>query len=429
MGLFNWLRELFGFVAPADTPVPPTKPPAPVKPNAPARPPQKRRQRVKLAPLRYKPGDLVGGRTTSKSKQGYRFARPAVVGGWLDLSQGGDAARLEKFSLPAFRTPEEIAKWLEIPLGQLGWLVHRFDESQRPADESSSHYIYRWIDKRSGGRRLIEAPKPKLKRAQWRILDGILSKVPSHPAAHGFVAGRSTTSNAAPHVGQRVVLKFDLENFYPSVVFNRVVAIFRTLGYCREAAIWLARLTTATLPATLIQKNWNPEIGPYLGRRLPQGAPTSPALANLSAFALDLRLSGLARTFSAQYTRYADDLTFSGDEQFLRSLAVFIPLVQQVVRSERFRINKIKRRVIRNNQRQTVTGVVVNERINVARRDYDRLKATLTNCVRRGPSTQNHARHERFADHLLGRIAHVASLNRTRGERLLALYRQIDWNR
>jgi hypothetical protein len=382
-----------------------------------------------LVPFRFHKQQNLGGHTTFPSERGYRFARPSVSGGWLDLSQGGDADRLEQLKLPVFNIPEELAQWLEIPLGQLGWLVHRFDEGQKPADERAAHYIYRWIDKRSGGRRLIEAPKPKLKRVQWRILEGILNKVPPHMAAHGFVTGRSISTNARPHVGQRVVLKFDLENFYPNVSFNRVVAIFRSLGYCREAAIWLGRLTTTTLPYAFDSELViPPEIGPYLGRRLPQGAPTSPALANLSAFSLDLRLSGLARTFGANYTRYADDLTFSGDERFLKSLAVFIPLVKQIVKSERFRIHRRKIRVLRDNQRQTVAGVVVNSHLNVSRREFDRLKAILTNCIRRGASTQNHERHEHFAASLLGRIAHVAQLNPARGEKLRALYAQIDWN-
>jgi hypothetical protein len=291
-------------------------------------------------------------------------------GGWLDLSLDQDSTRLERFDLPAVGAPEDLARWLEIPLGQLAWLIHRFEDEQCPPDERRAHYCYRWIKKRTGGNRLIEAPKPKLKRVQWRILDGILGRVPPHPAAHGFVPGRSICTNAGPHVGQRVVLNLDLENFYPSVSLNRVVAIFRSLGYCREAAIWLGRLTTTSLPAAMHRQiESNSDLKPYLGRRLPQGAPTSPSLANLSAFALDLRLAGLSRSFGANYTRYADDLTFSGDDQFLRSLAVFIPLVDQIVRSERFSLNKRKRKVIRNNQRQTVTGVVVNAHPNVARRE------------------------------------------------------------
>src|SRR4029077_5389897 len=133
-----------------------------------------------------------------------------------------------------------------------------------------------------------------------------------------------------------------------------------------EAAIWLGRLTTSALPSSFVRQGHpHADLKAYLGRRLPQGAPTSPALANLSAFPLDLRLSGLSRSFGAQYTRYADDLTFSGDERFLRSLAVFLPLVSKIVRSERFSLNKRKRKIIRSSQRQIVTGVVVNSRPNI----------------------------------------------------------------
>jgi hypothetical protein len=164
-----------------------------------------------------------------------------------------------------------------------------------------------------------------------------------------------------------------------------------------------------------------------LRRHLPQGAPTSPALANLSAFSLDVRLSGLAKSFGANYTRYADDLTFSGPEPFIGSLRVFIPLVRKIMSAERFRSRKDKQKVLRSNQRQTVTGVVVTERTNVARKQSDELKAILHNCRKLGSQSQNRAQHEDFAAHLRGRIAHVTQLNRARGEKLLTLYEQIAW--
>ena len=104
------------------------------------------------------------------------------------------------------------------------------------------------------------APKPKLKQVQKRILSEILDRVPPHPAAHGFVNGRSIVTNARPHVGQRVLVKLDLENFYPSVSLNRVTAIFRSLGYSREAAIWLGRLTTTALPTSLAGQ-FKPPLG------------------------------------------------------------------------------------------------------------------------------------------------------------------------
>ena len=419
MGLLDFLRRLF-FSASATSP-------------AGRRTRRRRRRKVRLVPLRRDRRRAV--RQTPRADEvdfsPYPFASFGVQqGGYLDLSQDGSDIRLAEFGLPVFHTPEELARWLDLPVGKVAWLIDRFSAGYRPESERTAHYHYRWLKKRSGGLRLIEAPKRTLKSVQARILTGILDSVPPHASAHGFVARRSILTNARPHVGSRVVLKFDLENFYASVRFGRVVAIFRSMGYSREAALWLSRLTTSALPPNMPFLKDDPSaLLPFLRRHLPQGAPTSPALANLSAYSLDVRLSGLARSFGARYSRYADDLTFSGSQQLVRALPVFIPLVTQVIRDERFRVNRKKRKVVRNNQRQVVTGVVVNERPNISRRDYDRLKAILTNCVRHGPSTQNRESHDDFAAHLHGRIAHASHLNPARGARLLDLYRQIDWRR
>jgi len=339
---------------------------------------------------------------------------------------------LSQLGLPLLKTPDDLARWLNVSSATLGWLAGRFDSAVR-TPQAACHYHCRWLPKRTGGWRLIESPKPRLKAVQERILRGVLDRVAAHSAAHGFVVGRSILTNARCHAGQHVVVRLDLRNFYPNVGFNRVVAIFRALGFSREVAIWLGRLTTSAVsPRDMAPRDGAPaghEMARYARRHLPQGAPTSPALANLSAFTLDLRLSGLARAFGAVYTRYADDLAFSGDQRFTRSLAVFLPLVKQILREERFRSNAAKRRIVRSNQRQSVTGVVVNARPNVSRSEYDRLKAILTNCVRRGPSTQNHGRHANFAAYLRGKIAHVQLLNPARGQKLLPLYHRINWNK
>ena len=393
---------------------------------------KRRRKRVRLAPLRFHSDPKRRSQPVGTGKAPYRFARLDVTvrrgarQGYLDLAQDGDRDRLQRWGLPEFSTPDELADWLGLHVGRVAWLIDRVGSARRSPEKA--HYAYHVVPKRRGGWRLIQAPKPVLKAVQTQILEEILNRVPPHDAAHGFVRGRSIVTNARPHVGRRVIVKFDLFDFYTTIRLRRVAAIFRGMGYSREAAIWLARLTTTDVPFTLqVPGERRKRIGPYRTRHLPQGAPTSPAIANLSAYSLDVRLSGMARAFGANYTRYADDLTFSGPRPFLRSLSTFLPLAEQIVRSERFSLNLEKRKVIRSNQRQEVTGVVVNERLAVCRRDYDRLKAILHNCIRHGPSSQNREGVTDFRAHLAGRIAHVRQVDPKKGARLQASFDQIQW--
>ncbi|MBI3861393.1 MAG: RNA-directed DNA polymerase [Planctomycetia bacterium] len=159
----------------------------------------------------------------------------------------------------------------------------------------------------------------------------------------------------------------------------------------------------------------------------PRGGPASPALANLCAWRLDCRLAGLARHMGITYTRYADDLVFSGDRRFERSLARFRVLVCAIVLNEGFAIRRRKTRVMRSGTRQEVAGIVVNQRPSIAREDYDQLKALLFNCVRSGPAGQNRAGVENFREHILGRIGYVRMVHPRRGARLRALFDRIQW--
>lgn len=387
------------------------------------------RRPVRLPPLKYR----VPYRDSSDYREAppYQFARKhPATGRYLDSSGDHDADRLAAFGLPDLRTPEDLAHWLKIPVKKLAWLTGRFFVNERPQSVPESHYHYHWVKKKTSGYRLIEAPKSSLKAIQNQILREVLDLVPAHSAAHGFVKHRSIRTNAAPHVGQAWVLKLDLENFYPSVRFNRVVAIFHALGYCREVSQWLGRLTTAVIPSNLNSPDQlSSTVWPYQQRHLPQGAPTSPALANLSAFALDVRLQGLANRYHVRYTRYADDLTLSGNGKTTPALRELIPLMQRIVTSERFTVNKKKRRVLRRHQQQNVTGLVVNQKLNLCRAEFDTLKAILTNCIRQGPASQNHGGHDDFASHLRGRIGHWLSVHPARGQKLLGLFQSIDWSR
>jgi hypothetical protein len=201
------------------------------------------------------------------------------------------------------------------------------------------------------------------------------------------------------------------------------------IGVCRFG--WIERELTELCTTQLARRHRCPDAaGPpahFFGRHLPQGAPTSPALANLIAYRMDLRLASWAAASGAAYTRYADDFAFSGGSEFARARHRFRRTVFQVIVEEGFRCNIGKSRWMTRGGRQHLAGVVINEKPNVIRAEFDQLKAILTNCVRLGPANQNRAGHPDFRSHLRGRIAHVASLNLARAEKLMAIFRQIDW--
>jgi hypothetical protein len=290
------------------------------------------------------------------------------------------------------------------------------------------------MPKPSGSVRLIESPKRRLKKLQQEILTGILDQVPPHTAAHGFVKGRSVKTFVAPHVNRDVVLRMDLRDFFVSIGGVRVQTIFRTLGYPEHVANRLGGICTNATPLEAWSK---PGLGidpaeiwelrtRYARPHLPQGAPTSPALANICAFRLDCRLAGLAKTEQAEYTRYADDLAFSGDRTFASKIDRFAAHVAAVVMEQGYKVHHRKTRVMRPGVRQHLAGVVVNRHPNVTRADFDRLKATLTNCVRLGPDSQNREAHPAFRAHLEGRVAHVAMINPEKAKRLGVLLDQVE---
>jgi retron-type reverse transcriptase len=165
----------------------------------------------------------------------------------------------------------------------------------------------------------------------------------------------------------------------------------------------------------------------YSRPHLPQGAPTSPALANLCCYRLDCRLGGLAKSAGATYTRYADDLAFSGDRDFAARAERFSISAAAILQESGFGVNHHKTRIMRKGVRQHLTGLVTNERLNIPREEFDQLKAILTNCMRHGWQSQNRAMNPDFRAHLAGRIAFVESVNAARGIRLRRLFEGIRW--
>jgi hypothetical protein len=342
---------------------------------------------------------------------------------------------------PALDTTSALVDWIGLTPERLDWYADFRGINSAQRVERLRHYTYRWVPKPgpnpAGKHRLIEAPKPGLKRVQRQILKHILNLPPPHDAAHGFRTGRGIVSNAAPHCGRAVVLRFDLRDFFPSVPAAKVRAVFRAIGYPQAVADALTGLCSAKLPDDVWDARPNPAADGadhFAGlrlrqRHLPQGAPTLPSLANLSAFGLDIRLAALANELDATYTRYADDLTISGGASLSAAAGRVRRTVTAIAAEEGFEMQPHKTRVLRRGQRQRVAGVVVNVRPNVARADFDRLKAILTNCMRTGPAGQNRDAHPNFREHLRGRISHVAMVNSARGRKLYAIFDRIDFTR
>ncbi|HET6250976.1 MAG TPA: reverse transcriptase family protein [Tepidisphaeraceae bacterium] len=344
-------------------------------------------------------------------------------------------AGLADIDIPRLSSGGDVARWFEIEPARLMWLADTCGRNRKHPAGALRTYRHRWIPKRGRFPRLLEIPRLALKQMQRKILAEILDRIPVHPAAHGFCAGRSIVTNAALHCGKPTVLRFDLADFFPSVTSARVFGIFRTIGYPPDVARIFMGLCTTQLPADVWEARPDARDGAdfiirqrLITRHLPQGAPTSPVLANLTAHRLDRRLSGLAREAGATYTRYADDLTFSGGPNLARCRKRLGDYIALIAHEEGFALNFRKTRILRAGGRQRITGVVVNVHPNIPRDEFDHLKAILTNCARHGPDSQNRDGHADFRAHLSGKIAHVANINPARGEKLQRIFARIAWD-
>lgn len=260
------------------------------------------------------------------------------------------------------------------------------------ANRSEKYYRYYNIPKKSGGEREIAEPLPSLKEIQYWILENILNKVPVHPAAKAFKKRSSIIDNARFHRKQDYVLTVDIENFFPSISPNRIYSVFHNIGYSIQISSVLTDLCC-------------------LKEALPQGAPTSPVLSNLVCRSLDQRLLAFAKNNSLRYSRYADDITFSG--KIIGADLIYY--LYRVLSEHGFKVNQKKTRLLRRHQRQQVTGIVVNEKIQVPRELRRQLRQYAYYIEKYG--FDEHAswlddNHSHYREHLLGKAGFVRSLNK-----------------
>ncbi|MFO0658418.1 MAG: reverse transcriptase family protein [Polyangiaceae bacterium] len=313
-------------------------------------------------------------------------------------------------------TEQVFPKTLDAFLKELGLTEADLKKLTRAGTAAGSPYVTFEIPKATGGTRTIAAPRASLRKAQRTILHRYLDKLKVHDAAHGFVTGRSTVSNALPHVGAKLLIRVDIKDFFPTVHYRRVVGLMKHHGATEEVAQAIARLATYRPVLEDGKVAW-PSV-------LPQGAPTSPTLANLACRKLDARLSKLAEKVGAVYTRYADDLSFSFKKLPENGVGRVLWWINSILQQEGFVENVKKRRVMRTCNQQRVTGVVVNERPGLPRDERRRFKAILANCRKHGWKTQTRGR-EDFASYLLGYASYAKMVQPDLGERWLKEVREI----
>ena len=292
--------------------------------------------------------------------------------------EGGDLTSLNKLGLPELNSLANIADAIGLNTEDLVWLCYE------RATSEFDHYTRFEIPKRSGGKRLISSPKPKMRQAQSWINLNILNQLKPSIYCYAFRPNTSIVDNAKQHMNKKVVIKLDIKDFFPSITFNRVRGYFEFLGYNPGVSTVLALLCTDA-PRVRVTIKGRSQIVAVGARSLPQGACTSPAIANLIASRLDARLAGLIKTFNGDwsYTRYADDLTFSTSNPE-PEIGKLIAAVNHISNDEKFVIKSEKTRIMRAPRRQSVTGLLVGDQVRIPKATIKNMRALFYNIESKG---------------------------------------------
>lgn len=266
---------------------------------------------------------------------------------------------------------------------------------------SGAFYKEFHLPKKHGGYRTIKEPYPDLKEIQAWILKNILNPIVNQcvsPVAKAFVPSRSIRENARFHRGKNVVVAFDVEDFFGSIKEVLVYKFFHQIGYTKSVSMLMAKLCS-------------------LDGVLPQGSPTSPMLSNMIFKPLDDEIWNYCKLRNICYTRYADDLTFSGENIDIAHLKIY---VEFMLRRIELRMNEKKTKVMGRGTRQNVTGAVVNDVVQARRAYRDKIRQEMYYCVKFGvsshmqrcPSKPQWIKTEQnYIHHLLGKVNFVLQLN------------------
>jgi len=274
-------------------------------------------------------------------------------------------------------------------------------------------YTHFNIKKKTGGERAISAPEGEIRNIQYWIKETILDNLKFPEYVTAYQKKRSIVDNARPHVRKEIIIKFDLVDFFNTITEARVYGLFQILGYHKSVAVDLAK-------ACCVKLNNDRSV-------LPQGAPTSPGLANLACSLMDLRLSKYASSLNYSYSRYADDLTFSGSKATILKPST----INKIVVTQGFILNEKKQSYRQRNSIQQVTGLNVNEGISISKKFRKKIETEIHNCVRFGPYTHlgrvGLAHKINYREWLLGNILYIYSVHPKQGKIMREKFEKISW--
>ena len=266
------------------------------------------------------------------------------------------------------------------------------------------------IPKKNGKLRKIISPTDELKKIQKCILEDILYKEFSiDNVATGFVPERSILDNAKNHIHQKCVINLDLKDFFPNISSKKVYIMFRQIGYSIKKSLLLTKLCTYE-------------------NKLPQGAPTSPFISNVICRNLDKRLKGLCLKNGFIYSRYADDLTFSGN----KNIIFHLNKIKKIIENEGFYINTSKERITYQNHQQSVTGLVVNgTKVSIPKKTLNYLRGQIYYCNKYGVFDNLKRQGKEFVsnykEHLYGLAYFVKMIDKEKGIKFLNELNEIKW--
>ncbi len=324
-----------------------------------------------------------------------------------------DVSKLEQQKLPIIQTDRELANTLGIEYNTLRYLAYH-----RDVVIFDNYYRFD-IPKKSGGTRHIAAPKIQLKMAQRQILEKILQKVEVSDVAHGFIKSKSVLTGAKVHrTSPDILINIDLENFFPTITFERVRGLYQHLGYSGYIASLLAMICTYCERIPVEIKGETKYIKTS-ERILPQGSPASPMITNIICHRMDKRIYGLCQKLGVTYTRYADDMSFSYTGELDKfAIGSFLNSIQKIIESEGFHINRQKTNILRKHNRQYITGIVINnDEIGVARKWVKILRASIYNAQKLKNAGEIIPQKTKME--IAGKIAWLKSVNEKRYHKMI----------